>query len=100
QVWNDGLGLGHVQLAVGSHEVVLGVDVPEDNSGHTGLLAAQRPREFLGGDRTVSTGGATARRTHAQRKTVGVSRDPTTAAPLLSNRSSSAAGTGRSPPTP
>jgi len=36
QVRNDALGLGHVQLAVGFHEVVLGVDVPEDNSGHFG----------------------------------------------------------------
>src|SRR2546422_6686143 len=49
QVGDDPLRLRHVQLAVGMHEVVLGVDIPEDDAGHGG--------ESLRGYRSVSTGG-------------------------------------------
>jgi hypothetical protein len=34
QARNDLLGLGHVQLAVRAHEVVLSVNVPEDEARH------------------------------------------------------------------
>src|SRR3989441_5830911 len=49
QVRDDPLRLRHVQLAVGVHEVVLGVDIPEDDAGHGG--------ESLRGYGSVSTGG-------------------------------------------
>src|SRR6266480_1283370 len=51
QVRDDPLRLGHVQLAVGVHEVVLGVDIPEDDASHGG--------ESLRGYRSVSTAGRT-----------------------------------------
>src|SRR2546430_16633325 len=51
QVRDDPLRLGHVQLAVGVHEVVLGVDIPEDDASHGG--------GSLRGYRSVSTAGRT-----------------------------------------
>src|SRR5438094_868691 len=80
QVWNDVLGLGHVQLAVGPHEVVLGVDVPEDDPGHAPFLGIVK---CLEGGRRVSTG-----------------RRPTTSERPRSRHSSSGGDTWRSPPTP
>src|SRR3990172_3913632 len=41
EVGDDGLGLGHVQLAVGPHEVVLGIDVPEDRVVHGRYLRGE-----------------------------------------------------------
>ena len=38
QVGDDVLGSGHGELAVGLHEVVLGIDIPEDDTGHGTFL--------------------------------------------------------------
>jgi len=36
QIADDPLRFWNVELAVGVHEVVLGIDVPEDDTGHGG----------------------------------------------------------------
>src|SRR5437870_2406577 len=69
QVTDDALRLGDVQLPVGVHEIVLGVDVPEDDAGHGG--------ESLGGYRSVSTGkplDAQTRRRTAVNRSEGLRR--------------------------
>src|SRR5947209_4078964 len=69
QVTDDAFRLGDVQLPVGVHEIVLGVDVPEDDAGHGG--------ESLGGYRSVSTGkplDAQTRRRTAVNRSEGLRR--------------------------
>ena len=34
QVRDELLGVGHVQLAIRLHEIVLGVDIPKNHAGH------------------------------------------------------------------
>ena len=43
EIWQDRFRAGDVEVAVGHDEVVLGIDVPEDDTGHDGLLSAGNP---------------------------------------------------------
>src|SRR3989442_1017707 len=56
QIRDHVLGVRYVQLAVRLHEVVLGVDIPEDDPGHTTILERGEAPGISGGNGGVSTG--------------------------------------------
>src|SRR3989442_815630 len=51
EIGNDLLGVRHVQLAVGVHEIVLRVDVPEDHPSHTAVLEGGEARGISWGNK-------------------------------------------------